>query len=79
MTDAQEVISNTHDNRVQGPGPTAHAEIEALRADSRRTNYLDTTPYTTVAPCALCAGAIVLFKILRVVIGTADPFAGEAQ
>lgn len=79
LADASGVIASGHNRRVQNADPTAHAEIEALRAAGRRTSYTDTTLYTTLAPCALCSGAIVQFKIPRVVIGEAENFAGELQ
>ena len=61
--------------------PTAHAEILALRAASDATGSwrLDgCTLYVTLEPCAMCAGAIVLARIDRVVFGAADPKAGFA-
>lgn len=77
LTDARGVIAAGHNRRVQQVDPTAHAEIDALRAAGRRADYRDTTLYTTLAPCALCSGAIVQFKIPRVVIGEAENFPGE--
>jgi tRNA(adenine34) deaminase len=61
--------------------PTAHAEVLALRAASGSTGSwrLDgCTLYVTLEPCAMCAGAIVLARIERVVFGAADPKAGFA-
>lgn len=71
------VIATGYNRRVQDADPTAHAEITALRAAGRRTDYRELTLYTTLAPCALCSGAIVQFKIPRVVIGEASNFPGE--
>lgn len=71
------VVAAGHNRRVQHSDPTAHAEIVALRAAGRRTDYLEMTLYTTLAPCALCSGAIVQFKIPRVVVGEATNFGGE--
>ena len=65
---------STHD-------PTAHAEIEALRAAAGRLeNYRlpGATLYVTLEPCAMCAGAIILARIKRVVYAAADPRAGAA-
>jgi len=59
--------------------PTAHAEILALRAAGRALgNYrlLGSTLYVTLEPCAMCAGALVLARIPRVVYGARDPKAG---
>lgn len=79
LANASGVIGAGHNRRVQHADPTAHAEIEALRAAGRRANYANTTLYTTLAPCALCSGAIVQFKIPRVIIGEAESFSGEVQ
>ena len=61
--------------------PTAHAEILVLReAAARMSNYrlVETTIYTTIEPCAMCAGALVLARIDRLVLGAPDPKAGFA-
>lgn len=61
--------------------PTAHAEVLAIRAAALRLNQerlLETTLYTTMEPCALCAGAIVLARVKRVVFGAWDVKAGAA-
>ncbi len=61
--------------------PTAHAEVLAIRAAARRVKQerlLETTLYTTMEPCALCAGAIVLARVKRVVFGAWDVKAGAA-
>ncbi|HTX13602.1 MAG TPA: nucleoside deaminase, partial [Solirubrobacteraceae bacterium] len=61
--------------------PTAHAELIALR-DAARTldswRVLDAVLYITLEPCAMCAGAIVLARVPRVVFGATDPKAGAA-
>ena len=65
---------STHD-------PTAHAEIEALRAAAARLeNYRlpGATLYVTLEPCAMCAGAIILARIKRLVYAAADPRTGAA-
>lgn len=61
--------------------PTAHAEIQALRAAAASlSNYRmpATTLYVTLEPCAMCAGAIVLARVPRVVYGALDPKSGAA-
>lgn len=61
--------------------PTAHAEIEALRAGGRELGsyrLTDTTLYVTLEPCAMCAAAIVHARVRRVVFGAWDPKAGAA-
>jgi len=72
-----QVLAAGHNERVQHGDPTAHGEISALRNAGRRPSYLDTTLYTTLSPCQLCSGAILLFQIPRVVVGEARTFAGD--
>ena len=70
-----------HNERERRQDPTAHAETLALRrAAQRRGSWrlLDTVLYVTLEPCAMCAGAIVLARVPRVVFGTTDPKAGAA-
>jgi tRNA(adenine34) deaminase len=67
--------------RERDRDPTAHAETLALREAARRVGSwrLDgCTVYVTLEPCAMCAGAIVLARVERVVLGAADPKAGFA-
>jgi tRNA(adenine34) deaminase len=76
-----EVVGAGHNERERLQDPTAHAEVLALRAAAARLGswrILDSTLYVTLEPCAMCAGAIVLARIPRVVYGTADPKAGAA-
>jgi creatinine deaminase len=74
-----EVIASGHNERVQRGDPIAHGEMAALRAAGRQRSYRDTTLYTTLAPCAMCTGTIIQFKIPRVVVGEARTFAGEFE
>ena len=70
-----------HNERERRQDPTAHAETLALQAAARRRGswrLLDSVLYVTLEPCAMCAGAIVLARVPRVVYGTADPKAGAA-
>jgi creatinine deaminase len=71
------VIAAGHNERVQHGDPVAHGEISALRNAGRRPSYLDTTLYTTLSPCQMCTGAILLFQIPRVVVGEARTFEGD--
>ncbi len=76
-----EVIGAGHNERELRQDPTAHAEVIALRAAAARLGswrILDSVLYVTLEPCAMCAGAIVLGRVGRVVFGTADPKAGAA-
>ncbi len=71
------VIAAGHNERVQHGDPVAHGEISALRNAGRRASYADTTLYTTLSPCQMCTGAILLFQIPRVVVGEARTFEGD--
>jgi cytosine/creatinine deaminase len=72
-----QVIAAGHNERVQRGDPVAHGEIACLRNAGRRPSYQDTTLYTTLSPCQMCTGAILLFQIPRVVVGEAQTFAGD--
>jgi len=76
-----EVVGAGHNERELRQDPTAHAEIIALRAAAHALGswrVLDSTLYVTLEPCAMCAGAIVLARVPRVVYGCTDPKAGAA-
>jgi tRNA(adenine34) deaminase len=74
-----EVVVSTHNERELRQDPTAHAEILALRetaAAQGSWRILDAVMYVTLEPCAMCAGALVLARLPRVVFGAYDPKAG---
>jgi tRNA(adenine34) deaminase len=74
-----EVLASTHNERELRGDPTAHAEMLAVREAARVLGgwrVLDTVLYVTLEPCAMCAGAIVLARVPRVVFGASDPKAG---
>ena len=76
-----EVIGAGHNERELRADPTAHAEIIALREAAAAVGswrILDSVMYVTLEPCAMCAGAIVLGRVPRVVFGASDPKAGAA-
>ena len=73
----RELVAAGHNERVQRGDPVAHGEIACLRNAGRRPSYLDTTLYTTLSPCQMCTGAILLFQIPRVVVGEATTFGGD--
>jgi tRNA(adenine34) deaminase len=78
---AGEVVGVGHNERELLQDPSAHAEMLALREGARALGswrLLDCTLYVTLEPCAMCAGAIVLGRVPRVVYGTTDPKAGAA-
>jgi tRNA(adenine34) deaminase len=81
IVSAGEVIGAAHNERELRQDPTAHAELLALREAARRLGswrVLESVLYVTLEPCAMCAGAIVLARVTRVVYGAADPKAGAA-
>ena len=76
-----EILAAAGNERELRADPTAHAEILALRAAAQTLGgwrIPDATLYVTLEPCAMCAGAIVLARIDRVVFGAVDPKAGAA-
>jgi tRNA(adenine34) deaminase len=76
-----EVVGAGHNERELRQDPTAHAEVLALRQAATALGswrVLDSVLYLTLEPCAMCAGAIVLARVPRVVYGTDDPKAGAA-
>jgi len=76
-----EVIGAGHNERELRQDPSAHAEMLALRAAAQKMGswrVLDSVLYVTLEPCTMCAGAIVLARVPRVVYGCTDPKAGAA-
>jgi tRNA(adenine34) deaminase len=76
-----EAVAAAGNERELRADPTAHAEVLALRAAAEALGawrISDSVLYVTLEPCAMCAGAIVLARVPRVVFGAADPKAGAA-
>ena len=76
-----EVLAAARNERVLRNDPTAHAEVLALRAAAEVVGSWrleGTTIYVTLEPCPMCAGAIVLARVARLVYGAQDPRAGAA-
>lgn len=76
-----ELVAAAANERELRQDPTAHAEILSLRESARvigSWRLTGTVLYVTLEPCAMCAGAIVLGRVSRVVYGAADPKAGAA-
>jgi tRNA(adenine34) deaminase len=74
-----EIVAAAHNERELRQDPTAHAEVIALREAAQAAGswrVLDAVLYVTLEPCAMCAGAIVLARVPRVVFGASDPKAG---
>jgi tRNA(adenine34) deaminase len=77
----QSVLAVSANRPISGHDPTAHAEIEALRAGGKALGTYrlnDTTLYVTLEPCVMCASAIIHARVGRVVFGAWDPKAGAA-
>jgi len=75
------IVGRGHNRTESAKDPTAHAEIEAIRAAAKTLGGWRLTGcdmYVTTEPCSMCAGAIVLARIAKVWIGTMDPKAGAA-
>jgi cytosine/creatinine deaminase len=73
-----EIIGRGHNQRVQKSSPTLHAEMDCLEKAGRLTaeEYAQCTIYSTLSPCDMCTGAILLYKIPCVVIGENESFQG---
>ena len=75
------VLARSHNLREQSKDPTAHAELLAIRSASECVGdwrLAGSTLYVTLEPCPMCAGAIVLARVRRVVYGASDPKSGAA-
>ena len=76
-----QVIGRGHNRRVQRGSAVLHGEMDAIENAGRRPAavYRESTIYTTLSPCAMCSGAILLYGIPRVVIGENTTFLGEEE
>lgn len=75
------IIGKGHNRRVQQGSAVLHGEMDALEHAGRQPAavYRDSTLYTTLSPCAMCSGAILLYGIPRVIIGENRTFRGEEE
>lgn len=75
------ILGRGHNKRVQQGSPTLHGEMDALENAGRLPAkvYREAVLYTTLSPCAMCTGAILLYGIPKVVIGENKTFMGEEQ
>ena len=75
------VIGRGHNRRVQQGSTVLHGEMDALENAGRQPAaiYQHSTLYTTLSPCAMCSGAILLYGIPRVIIGEHTTFRGEEE
>jgi cytosine deaminase len=73
------IIGRGHNRRVQKGSAVLHAEMDALENAGRQpaSVYREAILYTTLSPCAMCSGAILLYGIPRVIIGENKTFVGE--
>jgi len=73
------IVGRGHNRRVQRGSPTLHGEMDALENAGRLPAkvYRECTVYTTLSPCSMCSGTILLYGIPRVVIGENKTFLGE--
>jgi tRNA(adenine34) deaminase len=77
----QVIVARGHNQREQRGDPTAHAEVEALRAASKHFGrwHIEGTLYVTQEPCPMCAGALVNSRVQRLVYGCKNPKAGAVD
>ena len=75
------MLGRGHNRRVQDGSVTLHGEMDALERAGRQSAavYRASTLFTTLSPCAMCCGAILLYGIPRVVIGENQTFVGEEE
>lgn len=75
------IIGRGHNKRVQQASPTLHGEMDALENAGRlpASVYRESTIYTTLSPCSMCSGAILLYGIPKVVVGENQTFMGEEE
>lgn len=75
------IIGRGHNRRIQSGSPTLHGEMDALENAGRQAAaiYRDSVLYTTLSPCSMCSGAIMLYGIPHVIVGENDTFMGEEE
>lgn len=73
------IIGRGHNRRVQRGSPTLHGEMDALENAGRQpaSVYRESVLYTTLSPCTMCSGAILLYGIPQVIVGENKTFLGE--
>lgn len=74
----EQIVGRGHNQRVQKGSPVLHAEMDCLENAGRLTaaDYRRATIYSTLSPCDMCSGAILLYEIPRVVVGENETFKG---
>lgn len=76
-----EIVGRGHNRRVQKGSAILHGEMDALENSGRKpaSFYKECTMYTTLSPCSMCTGAILLYGIPTVIIGENETFLGEEE
>jgi cytosine deaminase len=76
-----EIVGRGHNRRVQRGSPILHAEMDCLENAGRLTasQYADSVLYSTLSPCDMCSGAVLLYGIPRVVVGENRTFRGPEE
>jgi cytosine deaminase len=79
LVHAGKLLGRGHNRRIQRGSPTLHGEMDALENAGRQpaATYRQSVLYTTLSPCSMCSGAILLYGIPRVIIGENRTFLGE--
>ena len=77
----EKIIGRGHNRRVQSGSPTLHGEMDALENAGRQpaSVYRESVIYTTLSPCSMCSGAILLYGIPTVIVGENQTFLGEEE
>jgi cytosine deaminase len=75
------ILGRGHNRRVQQGSAVLHAEMDAIERAGRQkaSIYRDSVMYTTLSPCAMCTGAVLLYGIRHVIVGENHTFKGEEQ
>lgn len=75
------IIGRGHNRRVQEGSAIKHGEMDALENAGRQPAriYREATLYTTLSPCAMCSGAILLYGIRKIIVGENETFMGEEE
>ncbi len=81
LAHGNQIIGRGHNRRVQRGSAILHGELDALENAGRQRAavYGESTLYTTLSPCSMCTGAILLYRIPRVVVGENQTFMGEEE
>ena len=81
LVHGERIIGRGHNRRVQQGSAVLHGEMDALENAGRQPAkvYRESTLYTTLSPCPMCTGAILLYGIPRVIVGENQTFVGEEE